>query len=116
MTHCREFNEHIFLDSYIVIRVSVVTALSVEYFKADMSTSAYPPDPKRHFVISHLTPFGARLETEVLGCASATPKPKEKASTIYSIGQNGYKPNNAPHKFVRIRWSVSSLTVSLVDD
>lgn len=86
--------------------MSVVTALSIEHFKQNMSTSVFPPDPKRHFVVSHLTPFGTRLETEVLGCASANPDLKSKASTTYTIGQNGYNPKTAPHKFIRMRWSV----------
>lgn len=72
-----------------------------------MSLTDFPPNPNRHFVLSHLTPFGTRLETEVLGCASAEPKAKAKASTIYTSGQNGYDPQNAPHKFIRMRWWVS---------
>ena len=88
------------------VRLSVVTALSIEYFKENLSMSAYPPDPKRHFMLSHLTPFGTRLETEVIGCASANPEAKPKASTIYTLGQNGYNPSDAAHKFIRMRWSV----------
>jgi hypothetical protein len=96
------------------ILMSVVTALSIEYFKEDMSTSAYPPNPDRHFMVSHLTPFGTRLETEVLGCTSATPEVRNTASTIYSIGQNGYKPAHAPHKFIRIRWNNGILPLDTV--
>ena len=68
--------------------------------------SAYPPDPKRHLMVSHLVPFGARLETEVISCASANPEAKTKASTIYTLGQNGYNPRDATHKFICMRWSV----------
>ncbi|KAF7973522.1 hypothetical protein HWV62_14944 [Athelia sp. TMB] len=94
-----------YLDmSHDDILVSVVTALSIEYFKQDMPLTQFPPDPKRHFILSHLTPFGTRLETEVLGCASADPTTKAKSSTIYTLGQNGYKADNAPHKFIRMRW------------
>ena len=93
-------------DTEADVRLSTVTALSVEYFKENLSMSAFPPDPKRRFVLSRLTPFGTRLETEVIGCASANPEVKSASSTIYTIDQNGYDANKATNKFIRMRWSV----------
>jgi hypothetical protein len=57
-----------------------------------------------------MTPFGTRLATEVIGCASAAPEAKNKSSTTYTIGQNGYSASNATNKFIRMRWSVLIFT------
>lgn len=51
------------------IIISVLTSMSVDYFREHPSLTQFPPDPDRHFILSHLTPFGARLYTEVIGCA-----------------------------------------------
>lgn len=110
MIFCSWIFSEIFFFLITYYRVSVVTALSIEYFKENMSMTAYPPDDKRHFVLSHLTPFGTRLETELIGCASNNPEVKPKSSTTYTIEQNGYKSTNAANKFIRIRWYPCSNT------
>ena len=85
------------------IIVSVLTAMSVDYYRETPSLTQFPPDPNRHFILSHMTPFGARLITEVIGCSSADPLPNPIHQTQYSPTQYGYNPDNAPHKFIRMR-------------
>ncbi|KAM3084452.1 hypothetical protein ACMFMF_001808 [Clarireedia jacksonii] len=85
------------------IIVSALTAMSMDYFRSAPSLTDYPPDPNRKFILSHITPFGARLMTETVGCAVADPKPVKNARVQYSPGQYGYDAANATHKFVRMR-------------
>lgn len=85
------------------IIISLFTAMSLDYFKDPPSLTEYPPDPRRHFILSHLTPFGARLVTEVIGCASLDPKENPVHDVQYYPTQYGYDPQNSPHKFIRMR-------------
>lgn len=85
------------------ILISVLTSMSVDYFYDHPQLNVYPPDPDRHFILSHLTPFGARLITEVVGCADADPVAVHNHRTQYYPTQYGYDPSNAPHKFIRMR-------------
>ncbi|KAJ8609212.1 hypothetical protein MRB53_039248 [Persea americana] len=88
------------------IIISVLTAMSLEYFHSPPSLSQYPPDPKRPFVLSKMTPFGGRLITEVIGCNSANPLPLNTAApnrTQYYPTEYGYNASAATHKFVRLR-------------
>jgi hypothetical protein len=85
------------------ILISVMTAMSLDYFKDPPSLTAYPPNPNRHFVLSHLTPFAAKLVTEVVGCGSLNPSAVHDTRTYTSPTQYGYKPFNATHKFIRMR-------------
>ena len=85
------------------IIVSVLTAMSMDYFKDPPSLTQFPPNPNRHFKLSNMTPFGARLITETIGCAVADPAPVQAFRTQYTPTQYGYNPANATHKFVRMR-------------
>ncbi|MCJ1402945.1 hypothetical protein MMC11_006166 [Xylographa trunciseda] len=85
------------------IIVSVLTALSVDYFREAPSLTQFPPDPNRHFILSHMTPFGGRLITEVIGCSSADPPPVQNHRTQYYPTQYGYNASDAPNKFIRMR-------------
>lgn len=85
------------------IIISVLTSMSVDYFREGPSLSQYPPDPDRHFILSHLTPFGARLITEVIGCADADPAAVHDHRTAYYPSQYGYDAANATNKFIRMR-------------
>ncbi|KAI9667923.1 MAG: hypothetical protein M1821_000743 [Bathelium mastoideum] len=85
------------------IIVSVLTAMSFDYFREAPSLSQYPPDPERHFRLNTMTPFGGRLITEVIGCADADPTPVHNHRTQYYPTQYGYDPSNASHKFIRMR-------------
>ena len=96
------------------ILVSVLTALSVDYFKDPPSLTQYPPNPARHFVLSHMTPFGGRLITEVIGCSSANPTAVAKHRTQYYPTQYGYNPANATHKFIRMRLNNGILPLSSI--
>lgn len=96
------------------IIVSVLTAMSMDYFKDPPSLTKFPPDPNRHFVLSNITPFGGRLITEVIGCADANPMPYPTHRTFYYPTQYGYDPSNSAHKFIRFRLNNGILPVSTI--
>jgi len=77
------------------IIILVLTTLSVDYFYDPPSLIQFPPNPNRHFILSNLTPFGARLITETIGCSSPDPAPVEESRVAYTPGQYGYDPKNA---------------------
>ncbi|RFU23886.1 4-nitrophenylphosphatase/Acid phosphatase, partial [Scytalidium lignicola] len=85
------------------ILVSVLTALSMDYFRDPPSLSQFPPNPNRHFILSDLTPFGARLITEVIGCSVPDPAPAKASRVQYTPTAYGYDPKNATSKFIRMR-------------
>jgi hypothetical protein len=85
------------------IIVSVLTSMSVDYFREHPDLKTFPPNPKRHFILSHITPFAGRLITEVIGCNSANPVAQHSRRTQYYPGQYGYNAANATNKFVRLR-------------
>jgi Histidine phosphatase superfamily (branch 2) len=108
-------DEKIYVDfSHDDIIISVLTAMSLDYLKQPPSLTAFPPDPNRHFVLSHLTPFGARLVTEVVGCGSADPTPVPNHRTQYYPTQYGYNPSNASNKFIRLRLNNGILPLSTI--
>ena len=83
--------------------MSVITALSLDYFRDPPSLTAVPPDPNRHFILSHMTPFAGRLVTEVIGCTPSNPAPVQNHRTQYYPTQYGYNATTATNKFVRMR-------------
>ena len=85
------------------IIVSALASMSVDYFREQPDLKQYPPNPNRHFILSKMTPFGARLITEVIGCAKPDPVAVHDHRTFYTPGQYGYNPANATHKFIRVR-------------
>ena len=85
------------------IIVSVLTAMSFDYFREPLSLTQYPPDPDRHFRLNTMTPFGGRLITEVIGCADPDPAPIKNFRTQYYPTQYGYDPSDARNKFIRMR-------------
>ncbi|OCK74404.1 3-phytase [Lepidopterella palustris CBS 459.81] len=96
------------------IIISVLTAMSLDYLRDPPSLTAFPPDPHRKFILSHLTPFTGRLITEVIGCSSSNPAPRHSARTQYSPSQYGYSPANAPNKFVRMRLNNGILPLATI--
>ncbi|KAL3427333.1 histidine acid phosphatase [Phlyctema vagabunda] len=97
-------NQKFYLDfSHDDIIISALAAMSMDYFRDPPSLTEFPPNPDRHFILSHLTPFGARMATETIGCSSPDPEEVEDFRTYYTPGQYGYDPENAPYKFVRMR-------------
>lgn len=85
------------------IIVSVLTAMSLDYFHQAPDPTTYPPNPERTFRLSHLTPFGARLITEVISCAAPDPKSVKDARVQYYPTQYDWNPANATNKFIRMR-------------
>jgi hypothetical protein len=53
--------------------------------------------------MSRITPFGAKLITEVIGCAAPDPVAVRDRRTYYYPEQYGYDKSNATNKFVRMR-------------
>ena len=96
------------------ILISVLTAMSIDYFKDPPSITQYPPNPNRHFILSHLTPFGARLITETIGCSAPDPSPEEFARVAYTPSQYGYDASNASHKFIRMRLNNGILPLNTI--
>lgn len=87
--------------------------MSMDYFKDAPTTRDFPP-PRGHFKLSDITPFGANLITETIGCASANPKPLAKSRVQYSPTQYGYDAANATHKFVRMRLNNGILPLNTI--
>ncbi|CAD0018612.1 unnamed protein product [Aureobasidium pullulans] len=85
------------------IIVSVLTAMSLDYFRDPPSLTQFPPNPDRHFILSKMTPFGGHLTTEVIGCSGPNPAAVSKERVQYYPEQYGYNASNATHKFVRMR-------------
>lgn len=54
------------------IIISVMTAMSLDYFNAPPNFYQVPPDPNRPFILSHMTPFGGRVSTLYLLFPSST--------------------------------------------
>jgi len=96
------------------IIVSVLTSMSMDYFREHPSLTQYPPDPDRHFVLSHMTPFGGRLITEVIGCAAENPTAVHDHRTQYYPTQYGYNAANAPDKFIRMRLNNGILPLNTI--
>lgn len=96
------------------IIISVLTALSLDYFRVPPSLTEVPPDPKRPFILSHLTPFGGRLVTEIIGCSSSDPVPVANHRTQYYPSQYGYNPANTTNKFIRMRLNYGILPLDTI--
>lgn len=94
------------------IIISVLTAMSLDYLRQAPDPSTYPPNQDRRFRLSHLTPFGARLITEVISCASPDPTPVRQHRVQYYPTQYGWDPANATHKFIRMRLNNGILPLS----
>ena len=108
-------NQAFYADfSHDDIIISVLTALSMDYFRDPPSLTAVPPNPNRTFILSHLTPFGARLITEVIGCSSSDPTPVPAHRTQYYPTQYGYNPANATNKFIRMRLNNGILPLNTI--
>lgn len=91
-----------------------MTSMSLDYFREHPDLQQYPPDPERHFQLSHMTPFGGRLITEVVGCASADPVAVHNHRTHYYPTQYGYNPANATNKFIRMRLNNGILPLNTI--
>lgn len=96
------------------IIISTLTAASLDYIRDPPSLTDYPPNPDRHFILSRLTPFSARLVTEVVGCGSSSPEPQSSARFQYYPTQYGYNASNATHKFLRMRLNNGILPLSTI--
>lgn len=91
------------------IIVSVLASMSVDYFRDTPDLTQFPPDENRRFNLRKMTPFGARLITEVIGCAAADPPEVEGERTFYYPTQYGYDASNAPNKFIRVSFWKSAI-------
>lgn len=108
-------NQPFYADfSHDDILISVLTAASLDYLRDPPSLTQFPPNPNRHFILSHLTPFAASLVTEVIGCGASSPPVQSSSRTTYYSGQYGYKSSNATYKFIRMRLNHGILPLSTI--
>jgi hypothetical protein len=108
-------NQPFYADfSHDDIIISVLTAMSLDYIRDPPSLTQFPPNPHRHFLLSNLTPFGARLITETIGCSLSDPAPVKKSRVSYTLGQYGYSASNATHKFIRMRLNHGILPLNTI--
>lgn len=85
------------------IIISVMAAMSLDYFHEAPTLTQFPPNPLRHFNLARITPFGARLVTEVIGCSASNPQAVHAPRTQYYPTQHGYRASNSSNKFIRMR-------------
>lgn len=108
-------HQDIYADfSHDDIIISVLTALSMDYFKDAPTLSKFPPSTDGHFRLSRLTPFGANLITEVIGCTSKDPEAELHARVQYTPTQHGYDASKAAHKFIRMRLNSGILPLNSI--
>lgn len=88
--------------------------MSFDYFKDPPSRTQYPPNPDRRFILSNMTPFGARLVTEVIGCSVPDPAPVKHHHVQYTPTGYGYDPANANSKFIRMRLNNGILPLNTI--
>ena len=67
------------------------------------------------YPVATLTPFGGRLITEKIGCASADPVEVPAHRTQYYPTQYGYNASNATNKFTRMRLNNGILPLSTIE-
>ncbi|KAI1001432.1 hypothetical protein K3495_g6763 [Podosphaera aphanis] len=96
------------------ILIAALTALSIDYFHDPPSFTQFPPNPDRKFILSQITPFGARLITETIGCSSPNPVPRKTPRVHYSPTQYGYNASDASYKFIRMRLNNAILPLSTI--
>ena len=89
--------------------IAALTALGLKYFRGPPTGLPYnishAPNPPETFRLSQVTPFGARLYTEVLTCSASNPiVKKSKVKTVYS------NPNiTNGTKFIRMKLNGKTL-------
>lgn len=96
------------------IIISLMTAMSLDYIKDPPSLTQFPPNATRRFQLNHLTPFGARFVTEVIGCNSTNPTVQHSTHQFYKPTQYGYNASNATNKFIRMRLNNGILPLSTI--
>jgi Histidine phosphatase superfamily (branch 2) len=108
-------NQKLYADfSHDDILISIMTAMSIHYFKDLPSLTGFPASSDRKFILSNITPFAARLVLEVVGCAAEDPTPVHNHRTQYRAAQYGYDASNATNKFIRMRFNNGILPLSTI--
>lgn len=108
-------NEPVYADfTHDDIILSVLSSASLGFLHQPISLTAYPPPLNQTFHLSNLTPFGARLITEVIGCKDAKPQPEQHRVQYYPE-QYGYQANNATNKFIRMRLNNGIIPLSTIE-
>jgi hypothetical protein len=91
-----------------------LTAMSLDYFRGELSPNAYPPPEDRHFKTTNIVPYAARIITEKIGCNSANPTANNFIRTQYTATQYGYSAQNATNKFIRMRLNSGILPLDTI--
>jgi hypothetical protein len=94
--------------------VGFLTALSIEYFRQNLSYNAFPPPENRHFKTTNIIPYAARIITERIGCISSNPIATNVTSTQYTSTQYGYSPSSATYKFIRMKLNSGILPLNTI--
>ncbi|KJK77109.1 hypothetical protein H634G_07530 [Metarhizium anisopliae BRIP 53293] len=106
--------QQIYADfSHDSIIISVLTAMSIDYFKDPPTITKFPPTDT-HFKLSKLTPFGSNLITEVIGCGTSNPDPVNISRISYSPTQYRYNASSSSHKFIRMRLNNGILPLNTI--
>jgi hypothetical protein len=105
-----------YLDmSHDFIILGMLTAMSIDYFREDLSSDSFNPTPEdRHFKSNTMVPYAARLITEKIGCTSANPTTVTNERILYSPTQYGYSAASATNKFIRMRLNSGILPLSTI--
>ena len=95
--------------------LSLLTAMSIDYFKEPPELSNYPISATRKFNIAQISPSGANLITEVIGCEDSAPESVQDANywskttdTSAPLRQQGL------YKFIRMRLNRGILPLATI--
>ncbi len=83
--------------------VSLLTAMSMDYFKQPPGMGKFPVPTMGHFNISNIGPSGTNLVTEVISCDEDDPKPVKEANPWTTTTGSARISETGGYKFVRIR-------------
>lgn len=104
-------NQSLYLDfSHDTNIISILTAFGLTQFEQSLNTSAHPGP--HNFTVSHLTPFGARLDIEII----RTPKPLAADRMSYLDGaETKYVHFILNQRTVPLGWSLPECDSSRID-
>ncbi len=104
-------NQSLYLDfSHDTNIISILTAFGLKQFAGHLDPSAYPGE--HNFTVSHLTPFGARLDIEII----RTPKPLAADRSKYLDGrETKYVHFVLNQRTVPLGWSLPECDAARVD-
>ena len=94
--------------------VSVLTAMSMDYFKEPPGKGTYPVPNTRKFDIAKIAPFGANLVTEVIRCKDRDPTPVREANYWTKSIDPSESSEANPYNFIRMRLNRGILPLATI--